>query len=86
MTEEHSANATRRRRAAIIVSTVLATIGALIAGVSGQDPWIRWSASGLAVGSAVGSLAMSTKKNSLVGWYAAIAGVLLYRLVKDLLV
>jgi hypothetical protein len=86
MTEEHPMIATRRRRAAIIATTVLATTCALVAGVSGQEPWIRWPALVVAFGSAAGSLAMSARRNSLVGWYAVTAGVLLYRLVKDLFI
>lgn len=84
MTEEDQVVTSRWRRASIIALTILATACALTAGVSGQDPWIRWPALAVAVGSAAGSLAMSVRKKSLVGWYAVTAGVLLYRMVKDL--
>jgi hypothetical protein len=86
MTEEHPVISSRPRRAAIIALTILATTCALIAGVSGQDPWIRWPALVVAIGSAAGSLAMSARKNSLAGWYAVTAGVLLYRVLTDLFV
>lgn len=84
MTQERPAKAAGRRRAAIIVLVILATIGALVAGVSHQDPWIRWPALLLGVGAAGGSLALAAKRNSLIGWYAATGGVLLFRLVKEL--
>lgn len=84
MTQERPAKAAGRRRAVIIVLVILATIGALVAGVSHQDPWIRWPALLLGVGAAGGSLALAAKRNSLIGWYAATGGVLLFRLVKEL--
>ncbi|SFF52176.1 hypothetical protein [Curtobacterium sp. YR515] len=84
MTQERPAKAAGRRRTAIIVLVILATIGALVAGVSHQDPWIRWPALLLGVGAAGGSLALAAKRNSLIGWYAATGGVLLFRLVKEL--
>ncbi|MGN6408351.1 MAG: hypothetical protein ACTHMH_08375 [Curtobacterium sp.] len=84
MTQERPARATPRRRAAIIVLVILATIGALVAGVSHQDPWIRWPALLVGVGAAGGSLALAAKRNSLIGWYAATGGVLLFRLTKEL--
>lgn len=85
MTEEQrSVKVTGRRRTAITTLVVLATIGALVAGVSHQDPWIRWPALLLGIGAAGGSLALAAKRNSLIGWYAATGGVLLFRLVKDL--
>ncbi|WP_336697314.1 hypothetical protein [Curtobacterium sp. USHLN213] len=84
MTQERPAKAARRRRAAIIVLVIFATTGALVAGVSHQDPWIRWLALLLGVGAAGGSLALAANRNSLIGWYAATGGVLLFRLAKDL--
>ncbi|MDR6572206.1 hypothetical protein J2X60_000842 [Curtobacterium sp. 320] len=84
MTQERPVKTARRRRAAIIVLVTLATTGALIAGVSHQDPWIRWPTLLLGAGAAGGSLALAAKRNSLIGWYAATGGVLLFRLVKEL--
>lgn len=74
----------KRRRIATTTLVILATVGALVAGVSHQDPWIRWPALLLGVGAAGGSLALTTKRNSLIGWYAATGGVLMLRLAKDL--